>query len=471
MGRASAISPEMATGTLGPRERGARRHNFETQRGDDGMRWGLGKYTQGLLLGSALAGLAGLGSAHAADITEAAKPFVKAVAPQFENRFKLDFYGILDSAYLYRTNLSRDASNPPANGLASKGQFISGGFNQSRLGIKGAVALTDGWKAVFQLEKGINLYNGSCEDGLGNCGDRFFNRLAWTGFEHDVYGRFSFGRNLSTAYDNFLQFDPMRYAPAFSWLPATGTTTPAGNFPRFTTRVDQNLKYWGHWNLGAVNLELGAYYAFGQKSFNEVSQGCACEDHFSAQAGAHYGVGGIVEFGRIANYPFAVMGVYDRWNGTNTLAAPTYFTRDTYGAAAAWGDYRADHGEQRSPLVLKAGWRNTKFNTAAGTTIINSNMYWGGAGIKLAPQWEFIVADYYEVEDSAIGGGGNMIVASLNFHWMKGVDVYLTYAHANTKNSAPTGLEGAGVIRAGDDPPTAGVTTQNAVAAGARLRF
>jgi predicted porin len=153
------------------------------------MKWSMTKAT----LGVTCAGLAGFAAtAHA--------------------QSSVTLYGIVDAGVEYVNHASKD-------GGATR--LVSGGKNTSRWGLRGVEDLGGGLKAVFQLESGINIANGQFDDSTG----AIFDRRATIGLKNR-FGQITLGRNFTTTYDYMLQFDPMGYAPNYSW--ATSSTATGG---------------------------------------------------------------------------------------------------------------------------------------------------------------------------------------------------------------------------------------------------
>lgn len=91
-------------------------------------------------------------------------------------------YGIVDGGLTYANNQ-----------LGSR--YIhthSGKLSGSRLGFRGMEDLGGGLKAVFVIEQGFNLVNGSLQQG-----SRAWGRQAYVGLQSDQYGRLTLGRQYS----------------------------------------------------------------------------------------------------------------------------------------------------------------------------------------------------------------------------------------------------------------------------------
>ena len=67
----------------------------------------------------------------------------------------------------------------------------------SRVGLRGSEDLGGGWRAIFQIETGVNVDNGSNtgQNGVNNPNTGFWaSRDSWVGIEGDRFGRLTFGR-------------------------------------------------------------------------------------------------------------------------------------------------------------------------------------------------------------------------------------------------------------------------------------
>ncbi|WP_233856223.1 porin [Paraburkholderia sp. HD33-4] len=91
-------------------------------------------------------------------------------------------YGIVDNGIVYETNQPK--------GHVFAGQ--SGGWAQSRFGLKGAEDLGGGTHAIFQLESRLNTMNGSVANGS------FFEGQATVGLQNDTWGQIKLG-NMGSA--------------------------------------------------------------------------------------------------------------------------------------------------------------------------------------------------------------------------------------------------------------------------------
>ena len=131
-------------------------------------------------------------------------------------------------------------------------KVISGGKNTSRWGFRGTEELGGGLKAVFGLEGGILLDTGNADGPL-------FKRQAFVGLDGS-WGRVVIGRSFTTTYDFVILFDPLGYAPNYSWATSSNATGPSKY--GMTTAFDNLVKYSGN----AGEFKYGATIGLGEQA-------------------------------------------------------------------------------------------------------------------------------------------------------------------------------------------------------------
>lgn len=107
-------------------------------------------------------------------------------------------YGAIDTSLRYTT------SNSGANGPANEFALTQGGFQGSRWGLKGAEDLGNGTKALFDLENGFVLNNGTFDQQ-----GQLFGRQAWVGLSNPTFGRLLAGRIYGIPFGVLSDFDPL----------------------------------------------------------------------------------------------------------------------------------------------------------------------------------------------------------------------------------------------------------------------
>jgi len=151
-------------------------------------------------------------------------------------------YGVIDAGITYFSNLN------------GHGTFVAndGSIQSNRWGLLGSEDLGGGAKAIFQLENGFNLYNGTMvQSGV------LFSRQAWVGLTDTTHGTLTLGKQYDFFWDNLTQFAMGQYAGQYSWHP--------GDFDHLagTLHINNAVKYKSPTYYG---FSFGALYAFPSQS-------------------------------------------------------------------------------------------------------------------------------------------------------------------------------------------------------------
>lgn len=159
----------------------------------------------------------------------------------------VQIYGLVDYGYTYRHDRS-DAGK--AIGVAKSNSKLDGGQAAgNRIGFKGVEDLGNGLKAVFVLERGFALENGTANNGNGGNG---FNRQAYVGLSSANYGTLVGGLVYTPYYTLVSSIDPF----------ADGTVGQYSNVKRDINglfnpvRVENTIAYispsWGGFSITAA---------------------------------------------------------------------------------------------------------------------------------------------------------------------------------------------------------------------------
>ena len=325
-------------------------------------------------------------------------------------------YGLLDAGV--------EAVNHAGPNDGSMVRVISGGKNTSRWGLRGTEELGGGLKAVFNLEGGILMDTGASDGNL-------FKRQANVGLEGD-FGRVILGRSFTTTYDLVIKFDPLGFAPNYSW--ATGGSATGPSKYGMTTAFDNLIKYTG--TSGAFTY--GATIGFGEQAG-------------SAADSRKYAVGG----SWIKN-GVGFMAAYEQVNGNNVVATGRRDETTAYHLAA---DYRT------GPWRYTVGMRGYKLVAGkAATPDVRGDTYWGGATWAVYP-WTLTGAVYHVNTKNLPAdkdADPTMLVARAMYSLSKRTWLYVSAAHAKADHGQLVGLSR-------DDPGFA--STQTGVTAGIQHRF
>lgn len=316
-------------------------------------------------------------------------------------------------------------------------RLTSGGMNTSRFGLRGSEDLGGGLKAIFQLEGGLFIDEGKSDGNL-------FGRQANVGLEGS-FGRVIAGRSYTTAYDFILPFDPMGYAPAYSWA-TTGHGTPVNaitgtpvNKYGMTTAASNLVKYQGTFS----GVKVGATYAFGE-------QATGASDGSTVMLGLGYAAG-----------PLSTAATYEHTNGLSTAAGHDKTTVAHLAVGYALND----------TWSLKGAYRYYKKNLASAAAVdLRGDTLWAGVNYQATPALGLTAAVYrVNVKDVATGPEADptLFVVRAKYALSKRTDLYAVAAHARAKNDQFVGLTRSG--------STEGVTgfsdTQSGAMVGVQHRF
>jgi predicted porin len=298
-------------------------------------------------------------------------------------------YGLIDAGveHLNHANANQDSVT----------KVVSGGKNTSRWGFRGTEDLGGGLKAVFGLEGGILLDTGAADGAM-------FKRQAFVGLEGG-FGRVVIGRSFTTTYDFVIGFDPLGYAPNYSWATSANASGPSKY--GMTTAFDNLVKYSG----STGEFKYGATVGLGEQAS-------------SAADGRKYAVAASWTHG-----PLGVMAAYEQING-NTL--PVTFNRDETKAFHVGADYKT------TDWRLSAGMRGYTLESGkAATADVKGDTYWLGASYYIKPAVTLTGAVYHvNVKNVAAGKDADptMYVVRGLYALSKRTDLYAAAAYAKAKN-------------------------------------
>lgn len=314
----------------------------------------------------------------------------------------LTLYGIIDAGVEGVNNLR--------NGGVSLRE-VSGSLSGSRWGVKGAEGLGGGWTAIFTLENGFSVNDGTLSQstrGLGASAtttSRIWGRQAFAGLSAE-HQQVTFGRQNSLLYDQAAAFDPMGTSSRYSILAIDSATTG---------RVDSAVKYSGAFGPIKMAAMYSTRYDTGYGA--EVPGAEITGRFFSGAVG--YGAG-----------PIATSFSYEQRN-SNTVATNTATERRvtaaatyTSGSAKAFLGYR----------FLRAGnafLPDAPIPSAPGSEAAFANLYWAGLQYRPQAAIELGIAAYYQ--DVRMSSADPWLaVARLDYYLSKRTDLYLTAALRET---------------------------------------
>jgi len=299
-------------------------------------------------------------------------------------------YGLVDSGIEYVSH-----AGPNGNSVV---KMTSGGKNTSRWGLRGSEDLGGGMKAIFTLESGIQIDTGKLDtDGT------LFDRRAWVGLQDKNLGSVRLGRDFTTTYDFMLPFDPMGYAPNYSW--ATSSTATGNRKDGMFSRATNVIRYDG---------KFGPVKVGGTMALGEVPG--------SFKSSSKYDLGLGYEAGK-----FAAALTWDRQNGAGASTVPAD-TVDYIQGIHAGASY--DFGS----LSVYAGYRNYRktFTTTAAKQL--SDMYWVGAAYDFTPAFSLYGAVYKQNIKADNAADPILFSVRGQYNLSKRTMAYLSAGYAKARN-------------------------------------
>ncbi|MBN3728179.1 porin [Burkholderia sp. Ac-20379] len=196
----------------------------------------------------------------------AAAALVMALAAPARAQSSVTLYGVIDEGVNYTNNVG-------VNGVNRSDYALASGYAQrSSWGLRGAEDLGGGLKAIFALESGFDVNNGSASNG-----GRMFGRQAFVGLTHAQYGALTFGRQYDAVVDYLAPL-----TAAGSWGGMLMSHPFDNDNADNTVRANNAVKYA---SPGFGGLSFGGAYSFSNAT------GFANNRQYSA--GARYDFGGL----------------------------------------------------------------------------------------------------------------------------------------------------------------------------------
>lgn len=316
-----------------------------------------------------------------------AAPLLLSLAGIAAAQSSVTLYGIVDAGVTYRSN-ERVGSAGAYTGHSSVG-LTTGNLSGSRWGIKGSEDLGGGMRALFVLENGFDISNGTSGQG-----GRQFGRQAFVGLGSNRYGTITLGRQYTSLDDFVSPVGPSSFIGGFGAHPGDIDDLDQ------TARVDSAIKYT---SANYSGFTFGALYGFGgqpgsMKQRNTWSVGAAYaagplrvgvgyERSDNSKTGATYDFGPAVVGVNYSNVQyrsgaqslfsghatFNVAGVFTRWNvqpQTQLFAGYSY----TRGSDVDGIDNRAQYHNVTLGAVYDLSKRTSvyllgAYQHASGTTL------------------------------------------------------------------------------------------------------
>ncbi|MDR3672473.1 MAG: porin [Holophaga sp.] len=421
-------------------------------------------------------------------------------------------------------------TDPRPNKLATKsvtGMF-NGGISADRFGFRGSTVVANDWKALFQLEMGINIISGQVSNGavsvaqnvknaaVGSFGEynsdssvsgQLFGRSAFFGIGSATYGTFTFGRNTSFMADLIPAYDALQGAQMFTPIGYSGAFGGGGTTDN--ARADQSIKYTvkiSDFNLGYLHKFGGVSGNSGARAIDEAMASYEsgpfavslsyqnCKDATSLAAYSSYpsgspvlsspGDGGGTYTFNLANASQVAVTFQDT---TATMLTARYKT----GPLAIKGGYQhqeiKDPSNPASDMTITSIYGQTVGQVITNAFFVNGaaatkklDTYWIGAAYDVTAELNVAVGYYYQKQhDYSNGavtpgkygsGDGKFTSVLVDYRLTKAFDLYAGYM--NTQYDDAMAPSAPAYSATAVNPKTTGFFDSNHVfGAGARYAF
>jgi len=307
-------------------------------------------------------------------------------------------YGIVDAG------LTSERGGAAGNKTAVQ----SGVASASRIGFKGTEDLGSGLSAIFKLEAGVKIDDGTLDNG----NNRLFNREAYVGLSSKTAGTLTIGRQYTPYYETLRDVaDPFAMGYAGT---AKNLFPVAGNM----TRADNGVVYK---TPSLYGFSAAASYSLGETAGDSAAQ---------RQLGASIGY---------TNGPLNVAVAYNNRNndtatvktnniGHNSLIAANY----DFKVVKVFAAYGQDKGQNSAPL---ANTTNPFGYTVA--PVASQDSADALVGVTVPAGNGVVMASYIRKNDKEVANNdASQWGVGYSYNLSKRTSAYLAYAKIKNKNGA-----------------------------------
>lgn len=345
-------------------------------------------------------------------------------------------YGIVDAGLLYTSNVKT------AEGGKALLQLASGNLNGSRWGLLGSEDLGGGLNAIFRLENGFNVNNGT----LGQ-GNRLFGRQAYVGLSSNTYGTLTMGRQYNALQDYVATLQLVSSLTQFS-------THPYDNDDLNNTyRTDNSVKY--------TTPKFAGFQAEGLYGFSNNTN---FANNRAYSLGASYSNGSLnlgAGYARSQN-PGTIGGAIVGNPSSTTPSNPLLEAArvDQWGVA---GTYVV--GSLTLGLLYSGSlYTNSAMTLAAPGGTIHFHNYEGSIRYQVTPSLMLVLGEAYtSVRQSGESGHYLQTSGGADYYLSKRTDLYLNAFYQKASSNLQANIDAAGGAASG--------SSQAVVVAGIRHKF
>lgn len=351
-------------------------------------------------------------------------------------------YGLLDAGLTYTSN----------QGGHSNYQATSGAVSGSRWGLRGSEDLGGGLKAIFTLESGFSIMNGTSGQN-----SRLFGRQAFVGLSSDRYGAVTLGRQ----YDSVVDYlGPLA-------LTGTGAGGTHAAHPYDNDNLDNSFRVSNSVKYQSVNY--GGLKFSGLYGFSNEAGGFADNRAYSAGVSYNYNSLNVA-----AGY--LQLNNSGTSNSSGAVSSDTTFTADTQRTWGLGANYA--FGQAAVGLVFTQTQLSGLTGVGSSASGTSSGLSFGGNGARftnyelnarynLTPA--LTLSGAYTFTDSRIDGVSpkwNQATIQATYALSKKTDVYVQGVYQHVSGTGDSGIHA--VINGLSASDT---NQQTAVTVGMRVRF
>jgi len=351
-------------------------------------------------------------------------------------------YGVVDAGISYSNNVDG----------GSQVQARSGSMSGGRWGMKGTEDLGGGVKAIFRLENGFNIYNGT----LGQ-GGREFGRSAYVGLQSDHFGTLTLGRQYDPIADLEGAFVGDGVFGSIFVTPGDVDNSDASlrfnNAIKYLSPVYAGLQFEGMYALGGVAGDVTAGNVFsGAVLYSMGGLNVAGGYLFSKNNSATSNAGGFVADNQVTK---------------------GYTLRD--------GSFQTAHAAAAytfSKFTVGARYSNSQYKTYVTTAIVDGtekfNVGSGYVTYQFTPALKAAVNYSYTKASGVTSASYHQLSAGVDYFLSKTTDLYALagYTKASGSNVNATGTAVvAATASVGDFSDTSSNSKQFMTIVGLRHKF
>lgn len=374
------------------------------------------------------------------------------LASAVQAQSSVTLYGVIDEAFQFVHNA--DAQN---NNLY---RLQGGNLQGSRWGLKGTEDLGGGLKAIFQLENGFDVNNGTLQQG-----SRLFGRQAFVGLTHEQYGTLTLGRQ----YDPVV--DMVQPLTADNYWGSTFTTPGDVDNNDNSSRTNNAVKY--------LSPQFYGFQVEGMYAFGGVAGATGSQQTWSAAAS-------------YVNGPFSIAAGYVRMHNANSTLPRTTWTSTSDGTfdggyqnlayeTAKWvgiGSVALQY--VAGPFTFGGRYSNAQYKADAQSLFPSNQRYNVAAGFvnyQLTPASLIGIGYTWTHSAGDTSATYNQVSLGGDYNLSKRTDVYLVGAwqHANGTQRVPVAGGGSvlttAVASVADYGLNASSSSQIMVSLGIRHKF